>query len=108
MDNQINYNNINCNRSSNIQMKEQLDVCIYARVSKKDMDKRYQEPKNQIEPLKDFCNNLNWNVKFIFVDKKSGADSNRPEFKNRPELGLQKNSPEFRHEFRAANKHALI
>ena len=58
-----------------------MEVAIYSRVSKKDEDKRYQEPKNQIEPLKEFCNNMNWNIKFIFVDKKSGADSNRPEFK---------------------------
>lgn len=61
--------------------KEKLDICIYARVSKDDLGKRFQDPKNQIEPLKEFCKGMGWNIKFIFVDKKSGADSNRPEFK---------------------------
>ena len=31
--------------------------------------------------LKEYAKNMNWNVKFVFIDKKSGADSNRPEFK---------------------------
>lgn len=58
-----------------------MKVAIYARVSKDDDGKRFQDPSNQIEPLKDFCKQMDWEVKFIFVDKKSGADSNRPEFK---------------------------
>ena len=65
-------------------MKEQIDVAIYGRVSKEiedSKDVRYQEPDNQIQPLKEFCNQMNWNVKFVFIDRKSGADSNRPEFK---------------------------
>ena len=65
-------------------MKEQTDVAIYGRVSKEiedSKDVRYQEPDNQIQPLKEFCNQMNWNVKFVFIDRKSGADSNRPEFK---------------------------
>lgn len=64
-------------------MKEQLDVGIYARVSKDTItsDGRLQNPDNQIEPLKKFALDMGWNLKFIFIDKKSGADSNRPEFK---------------------------
>lgn len=58
-----------------------MKVCIYARVSKKDEDERFQDPSNQVEPLKEFCRSMEWEVKFIFIDKKSGADSNRPEFK---------------------------
>jgi len=58
-----------------------MNVAIYARVSKDDEGKRFQDPTNQIEPLKEYCKNMNWDIKFIFVDKKSGADSNRPEFK---------------------------
>ena len=60
-----------------------MEVCIYARVSKDIQDKknkRYQEPDNQIQPLKEFAKSMGWNVKFIFIDRKSGADSNRPEF----------------------------
>lgn len=66
-----------------VKMKEQTDIAIYARVSKDTLcaDGRLQNPENQIEPLKKFANDMNWNVKFIFIDKKSGADSNRPEFK---------------------------
>ncbi len=61
--------------------KEKLDICIYARVSKDDLGERFQDPNNQIEPLKKFADSMDWNIKFIFIDKKSGADSNRPEFK---------------------------
>lgn len=63
---------------------KQLNVAIYGRVSKEIVDSkdiRYQEPDNQIEPLKQFAKDMNWNVKFVFIDRKSGADSNRPEFK---------------------------
>jgi len=59
-------------------------IAIYARVSKEiinSKDIRYQDPNNQIEPLKEYCERMNWNVKFIFVDRKSGADSNRSQFK---------------------------
>ncbi len=62
-------------------MKEQTNCAIYARVSKDDVGERFQNPDNQIEPLKQYCKDMNWNIKFTFIDKKSGADSNRPEFK---------------------------
>lgn len=58
-----------------------MKVAIYSRVSKDDEGKRFQNPDNQTEPLKEFCKSMKWEIKFIFVDKKSGADSNRPEFK---------------------------
>jgi len=60
-----------------------MKVAIYCRVSKDEKEKsnRYQEPENQLEPLKEFCKSMKWDVKFVFIDKKSGADSNRPEFK---------------------------
>ncbi len=63
--------------------KKKIDVCIYARVSKDTLtsDGRLQDPGNQIEPLKKYALDMGLNVKFIFIDKKSGADSNRPEFK---------------------------
>jgi len=60
---------------------KQKQVCIYARVSKDDLGTRFQDPINQIDPLKEYCERMNWNVKFIFIDKKSGADSNRKDFK---------------------------
>ena len=60
---------------------KKLKAAIYARVSKDDDGERFQNPDNQIEPLKRFAEDMGWEIKFIFVDKKSGADSNRPEFK---------------------------
>lgn len=62
-------------------MKNKLSIAIYGRVSKDEVGQRFQDPTNQIEPLKEFAKSMKWNVKFIFIDKKSGADSNRPEFK---------------------------
>jgi len=56
-------------------------VAIYSRVSKDDLGKRFQDPNNQLEPLREYCNQMEWEIKFEFIDKKSGADSNRPEFK---------------------------
>ena len=61
-----------------------MKVAIYTRVSKDEKDKeskRFQDPANQLEPLKEFCKNMKWEIKYIFTDKRSGADSNRPEFK---------------------------
>lgn len=60
-----------------------MNIAIYCRVSKDTMtsDGRLQDPKNQLEPLKEYAKQMGWNVKFVFIDKKSGADSNRPEFK---------------------------
>ena len=58
-----------------------MKVAIYTRVSKDDIGERFQDPKNQLEPLREFCKIMKWEIKFEFVDKKSGADSNRPEFK---------------------------
>ena len=57
------------------------NIAIYCRVSKDDIGERFQDPENQLQPLKEFAERMNWNVKLIFIDKKSGADSNRPGFK---------------------------
>lgn len=58
-----------------------MKVAIYTRVSKDDLGERFQDPKNQLYPLREFCNQMGWEIKFEFCDKKSGADSNRPEFR---------------------------
>lgn len=62
-------------------MAKQKQVAIYVRVSKDDTGERFQDVNNQLDPLKEYCERMDWNVKFIFCDKKSGADSNRPQFK---------------------------
>lgn len=58
-----------------------MKVAIYCRVSKDDSGIRFQDPSNQLEPLRTFCKDMEWDIRFEFIDKKSGADSNRPEFK---------------------------
>ena len=70
-------------------VKGKMKVAIYTRVSKDDVGKRFQDPKNQLEPLREFCKTMKWEVKFEFVDKKSGADSNRPEFQKMLALARQ-------------------
>jgi DNA invertase Pin-like site-specific DNA recombinase len=66
-----------------------VKVALYARVSleegNKD-DRRYQEPENQLEPLREWAKNQNLEVVEEFIDRGSGADPNRPQFR----LMLQK------------------
>jgi len=57
-----------------------MRVALYCRVSKDDGGERFQDLLNRLELLKEFCESMGWEVKFVFIDKKSGADCNRPEF----------------------------
>lgn len=60
-----------------------MKVALYSRVSKEETDvqgRQYQEPENQLKPMRDYCKQMGWTIKYEFVDRKSGADSNRPEF----------------------------
>jgi len=64
-------------------MVEIKNVVLYARVSKEEKDiqgRQYQEPENQLKPMREYCKQMGWNIKFEFVDRKSGANSNRPDF----------------------------
>ncbi len=67
-------------------------VCLYARVSldetSKD-EKRYQEPENQLMPLREWAKAKNWEVVAEYVDRGSGADPNRPQFKQMLSDGMQ-------------------
>lgn len=59
-------------------------VALYARVSLEEGDKsdrRYQEPENQLEPLRDWANKMGWTIVQEYVDRGSGADPNRPNFR---------------------------
>ena len=61
-----------------------MRVAIYARVSLEEGDKndrRYQEPENQLEPIRAWCKNQNWEIITEYVDRGSGADPNRPQFR---------------------------
>jgi DNA invertase Pin-like site-specific DNA recombinase len=60
-----------------------MKVALYARVSLDEgrEDRRYQEPENQLVPLREWADNQSWELFGEFVDRASGADPNRPEFR---------------------------
>ncbi len=60
-----------------------MKVSLYARVSLDESnkeDRRYQEPENQLEPLRVFAQGQGWEIYQEYIDRKSGADHNRPSF----------------------------
>lgn len=60
-----------------------MKVAIYARVSMDERadDKRFQDPENQLIPLRDFCKAMGWEVFKEYIDKMSGANPARPQFR---------------------------
>lgn len=60
-----------------------MKVALYARVSKdeNEKDSRYQNPENQLLALRQYCESRGWEVVAEYVDRLSGADPNRPEFR---------------------------
>jgi len=60
-----------------------MKVAIYARVSmdERQDDKRFQNPDNQLVPLREWALKQGWDVYKEYVDKGSGADPNRPMFR---------------------------
>lgn len=57
---------------------------LYARVSREEDDQsnsRYQEPENQLEPLRAWAKTLAYDKVYEYVDRGSGADPNRKDFK---------------------------
>jgi DNA invertase Pin-like site-specific DNA recombinase len=69
-----------------------LKVALYARVSLDDgkLDRRYQEPENQLVPLREWANHQGWEVFGEFVDRASGADPNRPELRRMLQAGMMR------------------
>lgn len=60
-----------------------MKVALYARVSLEESnkdDRRYQEPENQLVPLREWAKVQGWEVVGEYVDRASGGDRNRPEF----------------------------
>ena len=53
-------------------------VALYARVSTRD---KGQDPANQLTPLRRFAKTQKWRVVTEYVDQDSGANGNRPQFK---------------------------
>ena len=63
-----------------------MKVAIYARVSMEETDRsnrRFQDPENQLKPLREFCQSFNWEVSEdnVYIDRMSGANPARPEFR---------------------------
>lgn len=60
-----------------------MNVALYARVSKDEdeKDRRFQDPEYQLQSMREFCSFKGFTVVEEYVDKASGADPNRPNFK---------------------------
>lgn len=61
-----------------------MKVALYARASMDETnkeDRRYQEPENQLVPLRDWAKSMGWEIVAEYIDRGSGADPNRPDFK---------------------------
>lgn len=61
-----------------------MKVALYARVSLEEgnkEDRRYQEPENQLDPLRAWASSMGWEVAAEYVDRGSGADHNRARFR---------------------------
>lgn len=61
-----------------------MKVALYARVSLDEANKedhRYQEPENQLVPLREWALRMGWIVVREYVDRGSGADPNRVQMK---------------------------
>jgi len=60
-----------------------IKVALYVRVSLNESEnsKRFQDPKNQLEPLKDYCKSFNYEIYKVYTDKMSGANPSRPAFR---------------------------
>lgn len=59
-----------------------MKVALYARVSKDEAssDGSFQDPENQLRPLRAYCSAMGWSDVEEFVDRAGGGNSNRPEF----------------------------
>lgn len=61
-----------------------MKVALYARVSMEEQDsgdRRYQEPENQLQPLRDWAKLQGHETIIEYVDRSSGANPNRPQFR---------------------------
>ena len=61
-----------------------MRVALYARVSKDEASKdgKLQDPENQLIPLRKYCEARGFEVVAEYVDRASGGDSNRPQFRS--------------------------
>lgn len=59
-----------------------MKVALYARVSKEEASTSgaIQDPENQLQPMRKFCEAMQWDISEEFIDRASGGSANRPEF----------------------------
>lgn len=59
-----------------------MKVALYARVSKDEVssDGSLQDPENQLQPMRKYCEAMNWEITKEFIDRASGGSANRPQF----------------------------
>jgi DNA invertase Pin-like site-specific DNA recombinase len=71
---------------------EKMKAALYARVSLDEsaQDKRYQEPENQLEPLREWCKEQGWEVVKEYVDRGSGANPARHQFREMMNDAMQR------------------
>lgn len=64
-------------------MGDKIKVCLYARVSLDEAaeSRQFQDPENQLVQLRDFCKAMGWEVTKEYIDKMSGANPARPNFR---------------------------
>jgi len=65
-------------------MDKIVTIALYARVSLDETDRenrRFQDPENQLVSLREYANAMNYQVAEEYVDKMSGANPARPEFR---------------------------
>lgn len=55
-----------------------MQIALYARVSTRD---KGQEVENQLRQLRTYCQRQSWTISGEYIDRASGADANREQFK---------------------------
>lgn len=72
-----------------------MKVALYLRVSMEEDDaskRQFQDPENQLQPLKDYCKAMGYKFsrEHIYIDKMSGANPARPQFRKMMADALQR------------------
>jgi len=70
-----------------------VKIAIYARVSLDEKDRnsrQFQDPENQLKPLREFCKSFNYEIVREYIDKMSGANPARPAFRKMMAEALQR------------------
>jgi DNA invertase Pin-like site-specific DNA recombinase len=69
-----------------------MKIAIYARVSldESEESRQFQDPENQLKPLREYAKSLNYEVFNEYIDKMSGANPARPAFREMMQEALMR------------------